>query len=136
MRRPLALLGANLVEPLGGHHHDEQSGPIGGGVAEERAPVRVLVPAGVENDPKREHRARRQRERMMLPEGLLVSTRHAVKHSRQEAGRRRQGSQRLLLRGLQGFQFSKSGGAVASFLLLVAGQKRWKVKRCWRYELR
>src|SRR5205823_12876612 len=74
-----ALLRAALVEPLGGQHHDEQSGPVGDGIAEERAPVRALVPAGVKDDPQREHRARRQRQGMVLPEGLLVSTRHGDK---------------------------------------------------------
>src|SRR5437868_8187966 len=73
MRRPLALSGTALVEPLGGEHHDEQSGPVGNGVAEERAPVGVLVPAGVKHDPQREHRARRRREGMSAPEGFLWS---------------------------------------------------------------
>ena len=51
LRRLTTLFGAFLVQEFGDEHHDDQAGPVGDGVAEKGANMRIRVPAAVEDDP-------------------------------------------------------------------------------------
>ena len=64
LRRPPALRGTLFVRELGGQNHDDETGPIGNCVAEERTGVTVGIGMAVEDDPTCENGARNDAQRV------------------------------------------------------------------------
>ena len=76
--RASTFRGANLVEKLRGEDRDEESGPIGDGVAEEGSPVRGRIGTGVENDPRQEDDCADDTERVTVQKALSALSWHAA----------------------------------------------------------
>jgi len=70
--RAAAFGGVFFVQIFCGYDCDDYAGPIGDGVAEERAEMRVGVGLDVEDYPAEQNGARRDAQRMALQEAFFV----------------------------------------------------------------
>lgn len=69
--RPAAFGGSDLEEIFRGDHGDEETGPVGNGVAEEGPHVGIRIRVRIKNDPDHQDDAAHDAERVMMPKAFL-----------------------------------------------------------------